>query len=110
MLKYRIVYYTLPSGKIPVKKSIDSLPEKYQTKVFNTFELLEEFGLFLGQPRVKKISGTPLWELRLLGEKSLRFIFIPRKNQELFILHSFVKKTNKTPKKEIKTALQRNSY
>lgn len=110
MPRWRITYYSLPSGKFPVKDFIDNLPGKYQTKVFNSFELLEEFGLFLGRPHLKKLAGTSLWELRLLGEKSLRFIFTARPNQELLMLHCFVKKTNKTPKKELKTALKRSRY
>lgn len=109
MAGWSIDYFTLPSGKIPVKDFIDDLPEKHQIKVFNTFELLEEFGLSIGSSRIKKFSGTPLWELRLLGEKSLRFIFLVKPGKKLEMLHGFVKKTNKTPKKELKIAIKRVS-
>lgn len=68
MAGWRIEYYVSPAGKDPVRDFIDDLSEKHQTKVFNTFELLEEFGLSIGSARIKKLSGTPLWELRLLGD------------------------------------------
>lgn len=107
MAGWTIEYFTSTAGKIPVKDFIDELPEKYQTKVFNTFELLQEFGLLIGSSRIKKFSGTPLWELRLLGEQSLRFIFLVKPNKKFLLLHGFVKKTNKTPRQELKTALKR---
>jgi len=58
--------------------------------------LLIEFNLKLAQPHVKKLLKTPLWELRILGKKSIRFFYFTQ-----------AKKTRKTPPKEIKTALNR---
>lgn len=107
MARWKIDYYVLPSGKIPVKEFIDDLPEKSQSKISNIFDLLIEFGVHLGRPHVKKLSGTPLWELRILGEQSLRFFYILRRGQTFFMLHAFRKKSQKTPSKELKKALKR---
>ena len=107
MNKWKIDYYSTSSGTTPIKKFIDNLSEKYQAKVYNTFELLAEFGTRLRLPHAKKIVNTPLWELRVLGEKSLRFFYIAKIRKSFLLLHGFIKKQQKTPKKEIKTALSR---
>lgn len=108
-MSWKIYYYKTSSGKIPVKKLIDNLPLKSQTKVFNTLELLAEFGPRLGSPHAKKVTNTSLWELRILGEKSLRFFYVAKVGKSFLLLHGFIKKRQKTPKKEIKTALKRLS-
>lgn len=74
-MAWKIDYYETPSGRIPVQEFIDKLAEKPQAKVHNTLELLVEFGPQLKLPHAKKVSNTPLWELRVLGEKSLRFFY-----------------------------------
>lgn len=107
MPKWKIKYYTAPSGKIPVKEFIDDLSEKSQSKISNTFDLLTKFGVHLGRPHVRKLTGTPLWELRILGEQSLRFFYLIKTGQTFFILHAFTKKSAQTPRREIKTALKR---
>src|SRR3990170_1565090 len=104
---WKITYYKSPSGKFPVKEFIDDLSEIPKARVHNAFELLTEFGINIGMPHAKKVTGTPLWELRVLGEKSLRFFYVAQKGKEFLLLHGFVKKTQKTPVKEIKIALAR---
>ena len=107
MTRWKINYYSTFSGRTPVKEFINSLPEKVQARVYHTFELLAEFGPKLRLPHAKKITQTPLWELRILGEKSLRFLYILIAGKTFLLIHGFVKKQQKTPKQEIKTALNR---
>jgi len=107
MVKWKIDYYSTSSGREPVQEFIDNLQEKTKTRVHNTFELLAEFGPFLRMPHAKKITGTPLWELRILGEASVRFFYLAKVAQSFLILHGFTKRTQKTPKKEIEVALSR---
>lgn len=107
MNKWKIDYYSTSSGRTPVEEFIDGLPEKTKTRVYNTFELLSEFGPILRMPHAKKVIGMPLWELRILGEQSLRFFYIAKIGQVFLLLHGFVKKEQKTPRKEIKTAVER---
>jgi phage-related protein len=105
--RWKIAYYETASGKWPVKEVIDGIEERLQAKVYNTFELLVEFGTKLGMPHVKKVSSTQLWELRVLGGRSLRFFYVVRMGRKFLILHGFVKKNTKTPRREIKVALAR---
>jgi phage-related protein len=107
MARWKIEYYLTSFSKSPVEKFIEGLTPASQAKVANTFDLLAEFGLQIGLPHAKKVIGTPLWELRVLGEQSLRFFYIAKVGQTFLILHAFTKKKQKTPEKEIKTALGR---
>lgn len=107
MVRWKIDYYSTSSGREPVQEFIDDLQEKTKTRVYNTFELLAEFGPLLRMPHAKKVTGTPLWELRILGGASLRFFYIAKVAQSFLILHGFTKRKQKTPKKEIEVALSR---
>jgi len=107
MNRWKIDYYETSSGRTPIKKFIDKLTGKPQARVYGTLELLVEFGPRLGLPHAKKVTKTPLWELRILGEKSLRFFYIAKAGKSFLLLHGFTKKRQKTPKKEIKTSLRR---
>lgn len=104
---WKIFLYRAPNGEQPVQKFIDNLELKAQAKVRNTIHLLSEFGTRLSSPYVKKIIGTELWELRILGEDSIRILYIAITNKTFLLLHAFKKKKQKTPLKEIKTALNR---
>lgn len=109
MQVWHIEYYESSSGDKPVENFINSLEEKAQTKITRTLELLEEFGIRIGLPHAKKLVGTPLWELRVLGSDSIRIFYITKEQQSFLLLHGFKKKTQKTEKKEIKVALVRLS-
>lgn len=105
--KWDIVYYESPNNKFPVYDFIESLSAKAKAKVVNTFDLLSEFGIKLGMPKVRKIIGTPLWELRVLGKDSIRIFYVIKSERRIILLHGFIKKKQKTDKKEINIALER---
>jgi len=74
-------------------------------KVLRTLDLLEKFGQKLGPPHTKKISSQ-LFELRIPGKQEVRIFYCFHKSK-IFLLHGFVKKSRKIPKKEIKIALRK---
>lgn len=104
---WQIKYYETRRGEEVVREFIESLPDKSQTKVRATLKLLEEYGIQLGQPHSKKILGTSLWELRILGESSVRIFYVAKISKTFWLLHGFIKKTQKTPERELHTALKR---
>jgi phage-related protein len=58
-------------------------------------------------PHVNHIEG-PLWEMRLKGASGIaRAIYVTRKPQRVVVVRVFVKKTQKTPHREIRLALKR---
>lgn len=105
--KWKIEYYKTSSGNSPVKEFIDGLEVKARTKVSDTLDLLKEFGINVGSPHVKKVAGTSLWELRIIGSDSIRIFYVTRTNKVFLLLHGFQKKKQKTDKKEIDTAIKR---
>jgi|SRR3989344_8009371 len=106
MDKWQVIYYTTTIGDNPVKKFLDTRPSA-KVKAFRIFLNIEEYGLTAAIPHIKKLSGTPLWEIRILGQDSVRILYVTRSEKQILLLHAFDKKTNKTPPKEIKIALDR---
>ncbi len=106
--KWRIIYYILPNGENPVKKFLDDHP-KAKLKALRILSHIEEFGLNYAIPHTKKLSGTPLWEIRILGQDSVRILYVTKQAKQIILLHAFIKKTNKTPGKDINIGLVRLS-
>jgi len=104
---WKIIYFRSDRGEEPVYDFIESLNPSTQAKVSNTFDLLSQFGIRLGLPHIKKVTGTKLWELRILGSDNIRIFYIAVTDHQFLLLHGFIKKTQKTDKKELKVALSR---
>lgn len=70
-------------------------------------ELIEELGPALGLPYTKAI-GEGLFEIRAKGKEGIgRSFFCTIKGKEIIILHSFIKKSQKTPKRALATVRKR---
>ena len=69
-------------------------------KIVAYIDLLEEMGTGIGEPFTKHLEGD-IWELRPISN---RILYAYHKNDTFILLHHFVKKSNKTPKKEIEKA------
>lgn len=80
---------------------------KTQNKIADVLDLLEEFGILVGPPHLKKVTGTPLWELRILGSDNIRIFYVAVVGRKFLLLHAFAKKKQKTDRREIKTAIER---
>ncbi len=74
--KWKILLYRTLQGNSPVKEFIDGLELKTQSKIYDAINLLRDFGSRLGSPHIKKLTGTELWELRILGADSIRVLYI----------------------------------
>ena len=105
MNNWKIVFYQTASGREPVKEFIGKLPAKHQAKINQHIDLLKEYGIFLVQPYLKKVAGSK--NLRELRPARYRIFlsFLAKKN--ILLIHSILKKTQKTPKKDIKLAEKR---
>jgi len=103
----KIIYYISNNGENHVKEFIDSLEEKQRIKIFHIFKLIIEYGINSIPQHLKKLSGTPLWEIRILGKDNIRIVYIIPQKETVLILHGFIKKNQKTNFKEINLALKR---
>ncbi len=104
---YNIEFYEDNKGKSEVYEYIMSLKKKNNKqnrqkakKIDLYIDLLSEYGLALSEPYIKKIEDE-IWELRPLRD---RILFASWCNNKFVLLNVFMKKTKKTPKKEIEKA------
>jgi len=104
---WQILFYRTLQGDTPVNDFISSLEIKAQSKVRDSIKLLQEFGIKLGPPHVKKLTRTELWELRIVGSDSIRIFYLAISGKNFLLLHGFKKKKDKTPPKEIRIAEDR---
>jgi len=107
-MKLNIEYYTRLNGTSPINEFVDALSDKTRVKTIETFGLLQDYGLEAGMPHVKPLSGMRgAWEVRVKSNKNIyRYPFIIDGGTAI-ILHAFVKKTQKTPEKELKMIKKR---
>ncbi len=107
MDKWTVRYYVTTGGSSPVEDFILGLDDVAQSKVINTVRLLKEYNVRLGGSHVKKLTGTDLWELRILGSDNIRVFYVAVEQRSFLLLHGFKKKAFTTPKKELKVAQDR---
>ena len=83
------------------------LPDGLLARYLHLTDLMLEFGSNLGMPHTKAVEGG-LFELLVEGKEGIaRVFYCTRVEKRIVMLHVFVKKTQKTPKKESKLAIQR---
>lgn len=60
------------------------------------------------EPHIKHVQG-PLWEMRIKGKDGISRAFsVTATGQRVIVVRVFVKKTRRTPKREIDLALKRS--
>ena len=101
-MAYSITYYSRE-----VQEDIMNLPVTLQARYIGLTQRMLEYGPNLGLPHTDAFGGG-LFELRLKGVEGIaRVFFCTVVEQEIVMLHSFIKKAQKTPLKELKLAKQR---
>ncbi len=84
-----------------------NLPVTLQARYIGLTQRMLDYGPNLGLPHTDAFGGG-LFELRLKGVEGIaRVFFCTMVEQEIIMLHSFIKKAQKTPVKELKLAKQR---
>jgi len=90
------------------EKELALLPAEFKARFLRVAELLETFGpQKVGLPHVRPLESK-LWEMRMSGKDGIaRAVYVAASGKRLIVLHVFVKKTQKTPRHAIETALAR---
>ena len=103
----KVVYFVTDSGRRPVEEFVEALHIRSQRKFFDVVELLENFGRGLTLPHAKYI-GNEIFELRFESfEGAIRVLYFFFDGEKAVLTNGFVKKSNKTPKNEKETAVER---
>lgn len=104
---YNIEIYEDKNGKSTIKEYIKKLKKQKNkdskikfNKIIAYIRELREKGVSLSEKYVKHIKNE-IWELRPLRD---RILFAYLDNNNFVLLNIFMKKTNKTPQREIQKA------
>lgn len=84
--------------------AIFEMPLKIQAKYIGLTGEMETHGPNLGMPYTRPM-GNGLFEIRIKAQEGIaRVFYCTQINREIVILHSFIKKTEKTPNRELRIA------
>ncbi len=101
-MNWQIVYFSAD-----VQQAILQFPAGLQARYIQLTERLLVFGPDLGMPHTRAM-GKGLFELRLKSKEGIgRVLYCVRPNRRIMMLHAFVKKSAKTPGKDLKIARNR---
>ena len=93
---------------LAAKEEVDSLPLDLRASFERITTMIRDFGLErMREPYVKHLEGK-LWEMRLKGREGIaRSLYVTVSGRRVIVLRTFVKKTEKAPRREIALAFER---
>ena len=100
-----VVFFRTEAGNEPVREWLKRLPRDECQRV-GVDILKVQYAWPIGTPLVDNL-GDGVWEIRSrLGNRIARTLFVVV-DEEIVLLHGFIKKTQRTPADELKLAKQR---
>ena len=103
----RVAFFRLDSGGEPVRDWLKDLPKEQRKAIGEDVKTLQ-FGWPIGMPLVRKIADN-LWELRSHISTRIARAFLTVFDDQIVLLHGFVKKSWNTPPKVLAIAKRRSS-
>ncbi|MDO8282145.1 MAG: type II toxin-antitoxin system RelE/ParE family toxin [Thermodesulfovibrionia bacterium] len=99
--------WTLTYYSESVQQEILAMPAGFLARYLRYSDRMEIFGPDLGMPHTRAL-GEGLFELRLKAAEGIsRVFYCTMVGKKIMVLHQFIKKTDKTPAREIATARRR---
>ena len=100
--------WTVEFLDVETNAALDALPLDIRASFQRIVELIQAHGLErVREPYLKHLE-VPLWEMRMKGKSGIaRAIYVTATGMRIVVVHVFVKKTRKTPGREIKQALRK---
>jgi phage-related protein len=88
--------------------AMSALPNDIRARFERIVALIESHGIErMREPYAKHLEG-PIWEMRMKGKDGIaRAAYVTATGQRVVVVHVFTKKTQKTPRRDIETALRR---
>ncbi|MBD3421836.1 MAG: type II toxin-antitoxin system RelE/ParE family toxin [Chitinivibrionales bacterium] len=101
-MSWTIEYY---NGK--VSRAILRMPSGLLARYVHVTDVMMQFGPNLGMPHTRRV-GEKLFEIRLKSREGIcRVFYCIKVGRKIVMLHQFIKKSQKTPTKELDTARKR---
>jgi len=94
-----VVFFRLDSGREPVREWLKDLDRPSRRSIGADVKTLQ-FGWPIGMPLARKMADG-LWELRSSIPSGIARVFFTVQGTNIVLLHGFVKKTQKTPSREL---------
>jgi phage-related protein len=102
MVNWRVTFYSAT-----FQEQLFQLPADFVARFLRYAERMELYGPDLGMPHTRAMGGG-LFELRLKAAEGIaRVFYCTLVGRRIVMLHQFIKKSEKTPKKELKIARKR---
>ena len=103
-----IIFYRTSTGKCPVEDFLDTLNNKQVVKALWVLRLVKELDFVPKEYFNKLVNTDNIWEIRVkYGNNIFRILGFIDSNNIIVLTNGFVKKSQKTQKKEIVLAEQR---
>ncbi|RKZ91465.1 MAG: type II toxin-antitoxin system RelE/ParE family toxin [Gammaproteobacteria bacterium] len=103
-----VTFFMTQSGNEPVHEWLRAQERENKKSIGEEIKLIQ-FRWPLGMPLVRKME-TDLWEARSnLNHGNISRVFFTISGSQMILLHGFIKKAQKTPKKEIDLARRRKN-
>ena len=100
-----VIFWKAVNGKEPVKDWLRSLSKDQRKRIGEDLKTIE-MGWPLGMPLVKHIQNG-VWEARTKYKDGIARVFFKMTENQMVLLHGFIKKSQKTPAKDLTIALKR---
>lgn len=104
MEKFEVEFYTRCNGEKPAKDFILSLDIKMRAKLLGIIDILEEKGTQLRKPYSRHLQDGIFEVLCKVGTDITRVLYFFYYGKKIILTNGFIKKTQQTPKNEIKLA------
>ncbi len=102
-----VAFFRLDSGKEPVRLWLRGMPPVDRRTIGEDIKTLQ-LGWPIGMPLARKMDAD-LWELRTRTTTGIARVFFTVFEHHIVLLHGFVKKSEKTPARELALAKRRLS-
>lgn len=104
-MEREIYFYTTAEGKCPVQEFLDSLPKNVFQKISWVLQLVKELQKIPTIYFKKIVNSDDIWECRISFSSNIYRIFcFFHVGNAIVLTHGIIKKSQKTPQKDIAMA------
>lgn len=106
---FEIIFYETSDEDKPMEDFLDSLDPKMRAKLVGILQILQEKGNSLREPYTKRLDDG-IFEIRAkVGSNRSRTLFFFMVGRQIILTNGFIKKSQKTPSREIEIAKERRA-
>ena len=106
----QITFYTTTTGRCPVEEYLNDLPDKTVRKITWVLRVVRDLERVSSRYLKKLVNTDEIWEIRIdVGHRAFRLLGFFDGPELIVLTNSFQKKTQRTPRAEIRIAEKRKA-